>query len=193
MKTLAVFCGSSPGRVGAYVDGAKQLGNWLGENGFDIVYGGGMIGMMGAIADAAMAAGSHVTGIIPDFLARKEIAHQGIHRLEVVENMHVRKRKMYEMCDGVLILPGGFGTLDEMFEIITWSQLGQHTKPVGVWNQLGYFNQLIAFSDHMCSEGFMDPSTRNLLLQNEDYKMLIRQMQQWQAPPSPGWLSLEKI
>ena len=143
MKTLAIFCGSSPGRSDAYVDGAKQLGTWLGENGFNVVYGGGMIGMMGAIANAAMEADSQVTGVIPDFLARKEIAHEGIHRLEVVANMHERKRMMYEMCDGVLILPGGFGTLDEMFEIVTWSQLGQHTKPVGLWNQMGYFNLLI--------------------------------------------------
>ena len=193
MKTLAIFCGSSPGRSDAYVDGAKQLGTWLGENGFNVVYGGGMIGMMGAIANAAMEAGSQVTGVIPDFLARKEIAHEGIHRLEVVANMHERKRMMYEMCDGVLILPGGFGTLDEMFEIVTWSQLGQHTKPVGLWNQMGYFNLLIAFADHMCSEGFMDSSTRSLLLQNEDYQLLIQQMQQWQAPPAPGWLSLDKI
>lgn len=193
MKTLAVFCGSSPGKSDVYVNGAKQLGNWLGENGFDLVYGGGMIGMMGAIADAAMATGSHVTGVIPEFLARKEIAHEGIQCLKVVENMHIRKQMMYDLCDGVLILPGGFGTLDEMFEIITWSQLGQHTKPIGLWNLAGYFHQLIAFADHMCNEQFMDVQTRNLLLHHEDFKALIQQMQQWQAPPAPGWLSLDKI
>jgi uncharacterized protein (TIGR00730 family) len=193
MKTLAIFCGSSSGKLTTYTDGARQLGSWLGANGYNVVYGGGMIGMMGAIADAAMLSGSEVTGVIPDFLARKEIAHQGIHKLVVVESMHERKRLMYDMCDGVLILPGGFGTLDEMFEIVTWSQLGQHTKPVGIWNLLGYFNHLISFADHMESEGFMDSTTRHLLLHDIEFMELIERMKQWKSPPSPGWMSLDKI
>jgi len=155
LESVCVFCGSSPGRRIEYVAAARELGGLLAARGLTTVYGGGHVGMMGTLADAALAGGGRVIGVIPEHLMRPEVAHQRLTELIVVDSMHTRKRTMAERADAFVVLPGGFGTIEEMFEMITWLQLRLHAKPVGVLNVAGYFDQLLAFLDHARAEGFI--------------------------------------
>ena len=155
MKHICVFCGSSPGNNGLYMDSARQMGAVIAVHGLGLVYGGGRVGLMGAVAEGVLHAGGRVVGVIPRSLFDKEVAYQGLSELHVVASMHERKAMMAEVADGFIAMPGGFGTLDELFEIITWAQLGFHRKPIGLLNVAGYFNPLLAFIDHIAQEGFI--------------------------------------
>ncbi|MEZ5071749.1 MAG: TIGR00730 family Rossman fold protein [Bacteroidales bacterium] len=188
MKRIAVYCGSSSGLNGTYREAAGIMGRALAGRGVEIIYGGAKVGLMGELADAALNAGGTVTGIIPHFLQTSEVAHNGLSRLIRVDSMHERKARMEEMSDGALALPGGFGTLDELFEMLTWGQLGLHVKPVGLLNTHGFFNNLGALLDHMVSEGFLKDVNRNLLLMDEDVDGLLDRMETYVAPKQPKWV-----
>ena len=155
MKSLGVFCGSKSGADPAYLSAAHATGRMVAQIGLTLVYGGGKVGLMGAVADAALTEGGHVVGVMPRSLVEKEIAHAGLSTLHVVETMHERKLKMAELSDGFLALPGGAGTLEEIFEQWTWAQLGIHAKPCGLLNVRGYFDPLLRLIEHMTAEGFM--------------------------------------
>ncbi len=158
MKSLAVFCGSNPGNNELYSIHAKMVGRKIGEYGYRLVYGGGNKGLMGTVADAALSAGGTVVGVIPEKLRSWEHAHQGLSELIVVDDMHTRKRMMYEMCDAAIILPGGFGTMDELFEMLTWNQLAIHDKPIFILNSAGYYSDLFQMMQVMHMNGFLyDP------------------------------------
>ena len=158
MKSLAVFCGSKDGSNELFLLHAQQLGRLLAENGLRIVYGGGNKGLMGAVADSALAAGGEVLGVIPEQLRSWEHQHEGLTELQVVPDMHTRKRLMYEYCDAAIILPGGFGTMDEMFEMLTWNQLAIHDKPIFILNTAGYYSDLFQMMQVMYRYGFLyDP------------------------------------
>jgi uncharacterized protein (TIGR00730 family) len=160
---IAVYCASSSGSDPAYMAEAEALGLAIADAGLGMVYGGASIGLMGAAADAALAAGAEVTGVLPEFLAGREISHHGLSRLEIVATMHQRKARMVALADAFLILPGGYGTLDEMFEILTWSQLKMHAKPCVLINTGGYWDKLLAFADTVVEAGFLPPRSRALL------------------------------
>ena len=164
IRSICVFCGSASGHRPEYAAVARELGGLLAARGIGIVYGGGHVGMMGQVADAALAAGGNVVGVIPEHLMRPEIAHQRLSELHVVESMHVRKRTMAARADAFIVLPGGYGTFEEMFEMVTWLQLQLQAKPVGVVNCLGYFDHLLVFLRHAAAEGFVRPQHRELLL-----------------------------
>jgi len=170
---VAVFCGSQPGRRPAYVAAARGLGELLARRGIGTVFGGGHVGMMGAVADAALAAGGTVVGVIPTHLVQPEHAHRGLTELVIVDSMHTRKRTMADRADAFVVLPGGFGTFDEMFEMATWLQLGLERKPVGVLNVDGYFDRLLDFLRHAADEGFIRPQHRELLLVDDDPGRLL--------------------
>lgn len=163
LRSVCVFCGSSSGNRPEYAAVARELGTLLAARGIGLVYGGGHVGLMGHVADAALAAGGEVAGVIPEHLMRPEVAHQRLTELLVVESMHVRKRTMAERADAFIVLPGGYGTFEEMFEMVTWLQLQLQAKPVGVVNCLGYFDALLAFLRHAAAEGFIRPQHRELL------------------------------
>jgi hypothetical protein len=163
MKRIAVFCGARGGRGDAYLPLAAEVGAELARRGIGVVFGGGKVGMMGALADAALAAGGEVIGVIPASLATVEIAHRGVTALHVVQTMHERKALMADLSDGFVALPGGFGTMDEFFEIVTWRQLEIHDKPVGLLNYEGYYDRLIALFDAMLEDGMVLRRTRELL------------------------------
>ena len=162
MPRLCIFCGAYPGRDGRFRDVAASVSRAVVAAGYGIVYGGGRVGLMGAIADAALAAGGEVVGVIPEALASEEVAHSGVTTLHVVQSMHERKALMADLSDGFIALPGGFGTMDEFHEILTWRQLGIHDKPVGLLNVDGYYDDLLALYDRMEREGFLAPRTRGL-------------------------------
>ncbi|HTL13649.1 MAG TPA: TIGR00730 family Rossman fold protein, partial [Thermomonas sp.] len=155
MKTLCVYCGSNAGSDPAYAALARTLGTRLARDGIALVYGGGNVGLMGIVADAVLAGGGEVVGVIPQQLVDWEVAHQGVTRLEVVDSMHTRKARMFELADGFVALPGGIGTLDELFEIWTWAVLGLHGKPIGMLDGVGYWGPILASLDHMVATGFL--------------------------------------
>jgi uncharacterized protein (TIGR00730 family) len=163
-RRVAVYCGSANGNDPAFLAEAQALGKAIAEAGMGVVYGGANVGLMGAMADAALAAGAEVIGVLPEILSGREIAHTGLTRLESVSTMHQRKARMVALADAFLILPGGYGTLDEMLEIVTWSQLRLHTKPCILINTLGYWDSLLAFLDHTVTAGFLKPENRALVL-----------------------------
>lgn len=164
MKYICVFCGSSFGIRPAYKHAAQAMGETLVERGIGLVYGGGRVGLMGTVADTVMAAGGEVIGVIPKFLAEKEIAHSGLTQLHLVESMHERKALMADLADGFIALPGGYGTLEEFCEVLTWTQLGLHQKPHGLLNVEGYYDHLIQLFDHALSEEFVQPKHRSIIL-----------------------------
>jgi uncharacterized protein (TIGR00730 family) len=183
LKNILVYCGASTGSKPVYKETAKAFGYLLAEKNIGLVYGGGSIGLMGIIADAVLEKGGHVTGVIPHFLNTAEVGHNGVSELILVENMHERKALMLKRCDAVVALPGGFGTLDELFEALTWSQLELHRKPIGLLNVEGYYDQLLALSVSMQTEGFLQPATRNLLLHDTDMRTLLQQLEN-NLPPA---------
>jgi uncharacterized protein (TIGR00730 family) len=163
IKRVCVFCGSSPGRDPRYLNAATEVGQSLAARGIGLVYGGGDVGLMGAIADAVLAAGGEVIGVIPEGLLEREVGHRGLTELRVVDSMHTRKRTMAELSDAFAALPGGLGTLEELFEVLTWAQLGIHDKPCALLNAGGFYDPLIALLDHMEREGLIRPPYRTLL------------------------------
>jgi uncharacterized protein (TIGR00730 family) len=163
LRRVAVYCGSTDGNLPIYLAEARALGTQLASAGLGLVYGGARAGLMGAVADAALAGGAEVIGVLPDVLSGKEIAHTGLTRLELVSTMHERKSRMAELADAFLILPGGFGTLEELLEVVTWAQLKLHSKPVIAINTAGYWNGLLAFLDTAVSAEFLKPRNRSLL------------------------------
>ncbi len=188
MQRVLVFCGSSPGRLPEYAHAAALLGAELATRGVGVVYGGAHVGLMGAVADAALAAGGEVIGVIPRGLVEKEVAHPDLPDLRIVETMHERKALMESLADGVVAMPGGFGTLEELFEILTWAQLGIHTKPVGLLNVCGYWERLLSFLDHMVDERFLGIEHRNALLVDESAGELVTKLAQYEPRSLDKWL-----
>lgn len=188
MNAIAVYCGSNKGKGTAYAEAAHQLGTYLAQNNIEIIYGAGNIGLMGVLADAALANGGVVTGVIPHFLKEKEVCHLGLTHLFLVDSMHQRKVEMTKLSDGAIILPGGFGTLDEMFEIITLVQLGQTQQPIGMLNINGYYDHLIAHLDKMTEEGFVIPEHRELIYASTDIGYLVDKMNTHQFKEANKWI-----
>ena len=188
MKRVCVFCGSSAGTRPVYAEAARAMGRTLAERGTGLVYGGGRVGLMGEVADAVLAAGGEVTGVIPRGLMEREVGHRGLTSLEVVGTMHERKARMADLADGFVALPGGYGTLDELCEVLTWSQLGIHAKPCGVLNVEGYFDALLALFDHSVAEGFVRPAHRALVLEGAEPGELLDRMAAFSAPSTEKWI-----
>lgn len=180
---LCVFCGSRPGTRPEYLAQANRLGAALAERNIGLVYGGASVGVMGAVADAMLSHGGDVIGVIPEALARKELAHRGVRDLRVVGSMHERKALMAELADGFIALPGGFGTFEELFEVITWSQLGLHNKAFGVLNVAGFYDGLLALVDHAVQEGFIPAEHRRLILSADDPDELVGLILGYEPPP----------
>jgi uncharacterized protein (TIGR00730 family) len=176
MRAIGVFCGSSAGVDPAYTHMARKLGELLAQQSIALVYGGAQVGLMGSVADAALAAGGRVIGVIPRMLMTRELGHPGLTELRVVETMAERKQVMMDLSDAFIALPGGIGTLDELFEVWTTTQLGQHSKPCGLLNVQGYFDQLLGFLDHAVAQGFLREQHRQQLRLNEDPAALLRQL-----------------
>jgi uncharacterized protein (TIGR00730 family) len=189
LRTVCVFSGSSPGARPSYVETAAALGRVLAERGVRLVYGGASLGLMGAVADAALDAGGEVVGVIPQHLVDREVAHPGLTELHVTASMHERKALMADLADGFVALPGGLGTLEELAEILTWSQLGLQSKPCGLLDVEGFFDPLLAFLDHTVTERFVSPEHRALVLASDSPGALLDQLAQWRPRPDTGkWL-----
>jgi uncharacterized protein (TIGR00730 family) len=190
VRRLCAFCGSAVGARAVYAESARALAAELARRGLGLVYGGGSVGIMGVLADAALAAGVEVIGVIPRSLATRELAHTGLTEQRLVDSMHQRKAMMAELVDGFVALPGGLGTLEETLEMLTWTQLGIHGKPLGVLNVAGYWDRLLALLDHAVAEGFMQPEALGLLVAADSPAVLLDRMAAWQAPVRPRvWLS----
>ena len=188
MTSIAVFCGSSFGNDPAYEKAAFGLGNTIARNGMTLVYGGASVGLMGAVADGALAVGGRVIGVLPGALRDKEIAHDGLTELFWTETMHERKSLMYEKSDGIISLPGGFGTFDETFEFLTWGQLGLHKKPTGLLNINGYYEKLLSMLDTMVEEGFLKKVNRDMLLVEDSAESLLAAMEAYTPPAVGKWI-----
>jgi len=182
VERICVYCGSSTGKDPAYRTAAERFGRTLAARDLGLVYGGGHVGLMGTIADATLQAGGTAHGIIPAALKERELTHEGLTSLEVVDSMHARKERMTELADGFVALPGGYGTLEELMEVLTWSQLGFHHKPCGVLNIADYYSQLAAFFDHQVRAGFVDPEHREMLLVAEDGDALLDAFESYEPP-----------
>ncbi|MES0810733.1 TIGR00730 family Rossman fold protein [Roseibium sp. SCPC15] len=192
MKSICVFCGSSYGALEAYADAARETGRVIAENGYRLVYGGAKVGLMGTVADAALAAGGEVIGVLPKSLQDKEIGHEGLNELHLVGSMHERKALMAELSDGFIALPGGVGTLEEIFEVWTWGQLGYHEKPCGFLNIEGYYDQLIAFLDHQTREGFTKKAMRDMAQVASTPGALIDLFKAYTPPNTPKWIKKDE-
>lgn len=192
LKTICLYCGSSHGSTPLYREASVAMARHLASEGIGIVYGGAAIGIMGAIADAALEVGGEVIGVIPEGLQELEIAHTGLTSLEVVNDMHQRKARMAELADGFIALPGGFGTLEELFEMLTWSQLRFHTKPCAVLNAGGFYSGLLSFLDSQVEAGFVKPIHRELLLSESDPTALLALLQAWR-PAAAAKITKESL
>ena len=189
MKRICVFAGSSAGVDDAYRRVAISLADELAGRGIELVYGGGCVGLMGVLADAMLARGGRVIGVIPETLMVREVGHRGLTELKVVDSMHERKATMAELSDGFIALPGGFGTLEELFEVLTWAQLGLHGHPCGVLNVAGYFDALFAFLDHARGQGFVRDAHHEMLLVDEAAPRLLDRFAAYRAPVVAKWLT----
>lgn len=187
MKSICVYCGSSMGVDPAFEYAARVLGTQLASAGIELIYGGGRVGLMGAVADAVLAAGGRVQGIIPQALATREVAHSGLSQLHVVDTMHQRKALMADLSDGFIALPGGLGTFEELFEIWTWSQLGIHHKPIGLLNVAGYFDHLLAFLDHATASQLLKPVHRDTLIVSQEPADLLERMNSYVPAVGLKW------
>jgi uncharacterized protein (TIGR00730 family) len=188
IRRICVFCGSHPGASPVYAETARTLGETLARRGLGLVFGGGKVGLMGAVADGALAAGGEAIGVIPHALVVREVAHQGLTELRVVDSMHERKALMAELSDGFLVLPGGIGTMEEFFEVWTWAQLGLHEKPIGLLDTAGYFAQLQGFLDHAVAERFLHPDHRSTVLVDSDAGRLLDRMAGYVPPNVAKWI-----
>lgn len=177
MKYISIFCGSSSGSCNIFAEQATELGQTIAQKGYGIIYGGARIGLMGAVADGALSNGGEVIGVIPEFLKKKELEHTNLTKLHVVETMHERKALMSELCDAVIALPGGYGTMEELYEMMTWAQLAIHKKPIGLLNTQGYYDPLLMMSQKMIEEGFLKKEYENLLIVAESSELLLEKME----------------
>lgn len=187
LDKIAVYCASSIGYDPIYMEGAKRLGQVIGSQGKSLVYGGAHVGLMGAVADGVLSEGGKAYGVIPEFLKVKELEHSGLTECFVVGTMHERKAKMAELADAIIALPGGFGTMEELFEMITWSQLKLHEKPIGLLNINGFYNPLMTFVDRMIDSGFVKDEYRSLLLVEEDANRLLGRMEEFVPLANEKW------
>jgi uncharacterized protein (TIGR00730 family) len=186
LKRVCVFCGSSRGDNPAYGEATEELGRLLAQRGLELVFGAGHIGLMGVLADAVIAAGGHSIGVIPRSMVDRELAHAGLGKLHIVDTMHERKALMADLADAFIALPGGFGTADELFEILTWAQLGIHQKPVGLVNTAGFFGPLLAWLDRAGADGFLKPKHRRLLIEAATVDELLDRLNQFKPVESQG-------
>jgi len=192
LNTICVFCGSNYGLKPSYRSAATELGELLAAGGLTLVYGGGCVGLMGTLADAALSAAGEVIGVIPHALVAKEVSHAGLTKLHVVDSMHERKALMASLSDAFIALPGGFGTAEELCEILTWGQLGIHQKPIGLLNVDGFFDALLEWLDHATREGFVGREYRQLLLADTNPSRLLARMSAYEVPPVEKWLDRAK-
>lgn len=176
MKRIAVYCGSATPEDPRYIELAQQVGRTLATRGIGVVYGGGKLGLMGAVADSALSAGGEVIGVIPEALVNSEVAHRGCTELHVVSGMHERKLAFTNLSDGFLTIPGGVGTMDELWEAVSWAQLGYHAKPVGLLNAFGFYDQLLAFNHHMIAVGFIRPAHAGIIIAEPELDLLLTRM-----------------
>jgi len=190
MDRVCVYCGSSPGEDPRHRAAARAVGETLADRGLGLVYGGGSVGLMGELADATAEAGGDVVGVIPESLEEREVAHPGVN-LRVVESMHERKQSMVDLADGFVALPGGLGTVEELFEVLTWAQLGLHEDPVGVVDVGEYFEGLLDWVDHATAEGFVREKHRDLLVVREDPEALLDAFEAYSPPDVPKWVERE--
>jgi len=190
MKYICIFCGSSLGFRPAYREAAEAMGEVLVKRGLELVYGGGNVGLMGLIADAVLAAGGEAIGVIPEFLAEKEIAHTGLTQLHIVNSMHDRKALMAKLADAFIALPGGYGTLEEFCEILTWAQLGLHQKPQGLLNVEGYYDPLLQLFDRAVDDQFLRADLRNLVIEADDSEVLLDRLASYQSSYVDKWVGL---
>lgn len=190
---ICVFCGSASGARPEYVQAAEELGRELVRQGIELVYGGGRIGLMGTIADTVLAAGGTAIGIIPEQLFAREVGHTGLTHLHIVGSMHARKALMVELSDAFIAMPGGFGTLEEFSEVLTWAQLGIHSNPCGLLDVDGYFDHLISFFDLQVTEGFLTPLNRSLVVMEREPKRLLELLEGYSPPVVRRWVSRDEI
>ncbi len=188
MNSICVFCGSHPGNDPAYAEAAQNLGRTLAERNTTLVYGGGHVGLMGVVADAALGAGGEVVGVMPRALVDREIGHTGLTELHVVGSMHERKALMSKLSEGFIALPGGNGTLEEFFEVLTWAQLGEHEKPCGLLNVSGYYDPLLAVFDRMVDRAFLKDEHRELVLVEENPSALLQRFESYKPPKTVKWV-----
>ena len=188
MRRICVYCASNPGVRSDYADAARELANVLVDSGYELVYGGSSKGVMGFLADGVLARGGTVHGVIPELLLDKEVSHQGLTELHVVKTMHERKALMESLSDAFLALPGGFGTLEELVEILTWGQLHIHNKPVGVVNVAGFFDGLIAYLDHAVAEGLLPAESRRMMHCAQEPAALLEQFKEYSPPTADKWM-----
>ena len=193
MRSLTVFCGANTGSDPIYTEVARQMGHLLASEGIALVYGGGKVGLMGVIADAVLEKGGKVIGVIPHFLAHKEVEHLGVSEMHYSETMHERKIKMFELSDGAIAMPGGFGTLDELFELCTWAQLGHHEKPLAILNVNGFYDALLQFLDRAVSEAFLKTENRGIILDATQPAEVLKKMRNYQPVHVPKWIRKEEI
>lgn len=192
MKRICIYCGSSIGNQAIYREMAEAMGALLARRGIGLVYGGGNVGLMGVVADAALAGGGEVIGVIPRSLAEREIAHAGVADLRVVDSMHTRKALMAELSDAFIAMPGGVGTFEEFFEAVTWTQLGVHRKPCGLLNVGGFYAPLAAFIDQAATEGFIKPIHRAMIVVDDDPERLVDSLMTIELPDVPKWIQKEE-
>lgn len=193
MKRVCVFCGSNAGSCPEYADAARAVGRTLAKRGLGVVFGGGNVGLMAEVANAAIVEGGEVIGIIPGALVEKELAHAGVTELQVVSSMHERKARMAELSDAFIALPGGWGTLEELFEMVTWAQLGFHGKPVGLLNVLGFYDGMLRFLDHAVAEGFLKAKHRALLLPGDSIEALLEAFARYQPVHEEKWIDRKTL
>lgn len=189
MKSVAVYCGSSAGTNEIYTQQAQEMGRVLAERHMTLVYGGGRVGLMGAVADSVLAHGGRAIGVIPDFLMGKEVEHRGLTELHIVKSMHERKLMMADLAEGFVAMPGGFGTMEELFEVLTWGQLGLHRKPIGVLNVLGFYDHLLRALDHMADEGLLRRENRHQLLNDSTPNGILDKMLAYTPVALEKWLT----
>lgn len=188
IKSLLVYCGAHEGYNPSFTQAAKRLGQLMANENIKLIYGGGSIGLMGILADSVLRHGGEVIGVIPDFLDTKEIGHKGITQMHKVKSMHERKAMMEKLCDAVIALPGGYGTMDELLEMLTWKQLGLHNKPIGILNINGYYNHFLLQLNRMVEEGFLKASNRDLLQVGETIPSLLAKMISTQQVAEEKWM-----
>lgn len=192
MKRICVYCGSNPGRLPDYRESARQLGHELAARGLGLVYGGASVGVMGAVADAVLERGGNAIGVIPRSLATREVAHGRLDELIVVDSMHARKAQMAELSDGFIALPGGWGTIEEIFEMLTWAQLGFHEKPCGLLNVASYYDHLFAFLEEAVRQQFVKEEYRPMIMMDEAPDLLLDRFSAYRAPRVRKWIGAEE-
>jgi uncharacterized protein (TIGR00730 family) len=192
MKRICVYCGSSPGKLPDYMEAARTLGHELAARGIGLVYGGASVGVMGVVADAVLEKDGEAFGVIPYALATKEVAHSGLNELFGVDSMHERKAKMAELSDGFIALPGGWGTIEEIFEMLTWAQLGFHQKPCGLLNISSYYDHLVTFLDHAIEQRFVREEFRPMIMVDESASALLNRFGDYVAPGVKKWIGPEE-